>query len=379
MSMPELTIRDVKVRSVVVPMAHPLVTRVITIEQLALLLIDLRTEEGITGRAYLFGFSERGNSYLAPLVPDLAETCRGDKVVPIDLYTKMQKSLTLFGHEGLTLMVLSGIDMACWDALGQAAEVPVASLLGGGTGPIPAYNSNGMGLTDDLGVLADEARRLIAEGDFRAIKVRLGRDTLAEDISAFRAVRGAVGDEILLPVDFNQGLDVAEALKRGPALDEEDVYWIGEPIVYDNLTGCAELAAALNTPIQIGENFWAPRRSRRPLKPRRWPMPCLSWNASAGLPAGYAPPPSPMRPPSLYHRTFFRKPRSMSWQRRQRRIGWNMSTGQRRFSRIRLLPETAMSVCQTGRDLGLIGMKTRWRGIRSRCNRQANCTRLNRN
>lgn len=85
MSMPELTIRDVKVRSVVVPMAHPLVTRVITIEQLALLLIDLRTEEGITGRAYLFGFSERGNSYLAPLVRDLAETCHGDKVVPIDL------------------------------------------------------------------------------------------------------------------------------------------------------------------------------------------------------------------------------------------------------------------------------------------------------
>ncbi|MBT5514384.1 MAG: mandelate racemase [Rhodospirillaceae bacterium] len=259
MSMPELTIRDVKVRSVVVPMAHPLVTRVITIEQLALLLIDLRTEEGITGRAYLFGFSERGNSYLAPLVRDLAEICHGDKVVPIDLYTKMQKSLTLFGHEGLTLMVLSGIDMACWDALGQAAEVPVASLLGGGTGPIPAYNSNGMGLTDDLGVLADEARRLIAEGDFRAIKVRLGRDTLAEDISAFRAVRGAVGDEILLPVDFNQGLDVAEALKRGHALDEEDVYWIEEPIVYDNLTGCAELAAALNTPIQIGENFWGPK------------------------------------------------------------------------------------------------------------------------
>lgn len=259
MTLPDLTIRDVHVRSVVVPMAHPLVTRVLTIEHLALLLIDLQTEEGITGRAYLFGFSERGNGYLAPLVRDLAEACRGDKIVPIDLYTKMQKSLTLFGHEGLTLMALSGIDMACWDALGQAANQPVASLLGGSSDPIPAYNSNGMGLTDDLGALADEAHRLIGEGNFSAIKVRLGRNTLAEDLSAFRAVRGAVGDDVLLPVDFNQGLDLTEALKRGHALDDEDVYWIEEPIVYDNLAGCAELAVALKTPIQIGENFWGPK------------------------------------------------------------------------------------------------------------------------
>ncbi|MEK9725677.1 MAG: enolase C-terminal domain-like protein, partial [Rhodospirillaceae bacterium] len=165
----------------------------------------------------------------------------------------------LFGHKGLPLYAVSGLDMAYWDALAQAAGLPLARFLGGPMDPIPAYNSNGLGLTDDLGALADEARSLIAMGDFKAAKVRLGRDTLDADIAAFRAVRDAVGPDVKLPVDFNQGLDLEEALKRGAALDAEDCYWIEEAIVYDNMTGYAKMKAELKTPIQIGENFHGAR------------------------------------------------------------------------------------------------------------------------
>jgi len=254
--LPKLTIRDVELRSVVVPMAHSLVTRIKTINDMALLLIDLHTEEGITGRAYLWGFSPRGNGYLAPIVRDLVAGCKGDAVVPLDLYTKNRKALTLFGHEGMTMIARSGVDMACWDALGQAAGQPLAAMLGGALDPIAAYNSNGMGLTNDLPVLADEARRLVADGGFDMIKVRLGRDTLAQDMAALDAIRDAVGDEVALPVDFNQGLDFETALERGRALDDAGVYWIEEPLVYDDFEGCARLCAALKTPIQIGENFY---------------------------------------------------------------------------------------------------------------------------
>jgi len=257
--LPKLTIRDVTLRAVRVPMAHPLVTRVVTIENMALLLIDLTTEEGVTGRTYLFGYTERGTTYLAPLVRDLVSAFRGEAIDPVGLYAKGLKALTLFGHEGLTLMALSGVDMACWDALARAAGMPLAALLGGGTDPVPAYNSNGLGLTDDMDALADEARRLVDEADFKAVKLRLGRETWDQDLAALKAVRDAVGAEVTLPVDFNQGLDLDEALRRGRALDSEGVYWIEEPIVFDDLEGSARLAAELQTPIQIGENFYGPR------------------------------------------------------------------------------------------------------------------------
>jgi mandelate racemase len=58
-----------------------------------------------------------------------------------------------------------------------------------------------------------------------------------------------------LMVDYNQALGVEEALKRGRALDREDICWLEEPIRHDDYAGAAMLARELVVPIQIGENF----------------------------------------------------------------------------------------------------------------------------
>ena len=258
MTHPRLTIRDLAIRSVVVPLKRPLVTRVVTSERAPLLLLDLQTEEGVTGRAYLFGYIPRGNAHLAGLLRDILVLTKGDPIAPVALHAKATKGLTLMGHEGLAAMAVSGFDMACWDALAQAAGLPLATLLGAAPGPIRAYNSNGLGLIAPEAA-AEEAQELVAEGGYEAVKVRLGRPRLEDDLATLRAVREAVGGDILLPCDFNQGLDLAEALRRGRALDGEAVYWIEEPIVYDDLAGCARIARAVETPIQIGENFYGPR------------------------------------------------------------------------------------------------------------------------
>ena len=97
------------------------------------------------------------------------------------------------------------------------------------------------------------------EGGFTGLKLRLGRDRLRDDLATIEAVRNAVGNDTALMIDFNQGLNLADALERCHAIDDLGLTWIEEPIVYDNFDGFAQLAAELRTSIQIGENFYGPR------------------------------------------------------------------------------------------------------------------------
>jgi mandelate racemase len=113
--------------------------------------------------------------------------------------------------------------------------------------------------------VAAEAVELREEGGFLGLKLRMGRDRPEEDITTVEAVRKSVGGDMHLMIDFNQALDMAEALKRCHMIDDLGLDWIEEPIVYDNLDGYAQLTAELKTPIQIGENFYGPRELHKAL------------------------------------------------------------------------------------------------------------------
>ena len=168
------------------------------------------------------------------------------------------------GREGITLIAIAGLDMAAWDALAQAADLPLAVYLGGTVGPVPAYNSNGLWLTSP-DELAAEAAELAAEGDFTALKLRLGREKLSDDLAAIAAARQGGGAGVKLMCDFNQGLSLSDALLRCHALDDQGLYWFEEPIAYDNIPGYAQLARELDTPVSLGENFYGPRHLHQAL------------------------------------------------------------------------------------------------------------------
>jgi mandelate racemase len=238
--------------------------RIATITDWPLVLIDLVTEEGVTGRSYLEPYLVNSMRYLVPALEDLGEMLKGRRVAPIELFDAARKSLHFVGYEGLSMIAASGLDMAAWDALAKAAGLPLCVLLGGSVGPVRSYNSNGLWLRQPESV-ADEALELRDEGGFTGLKLRLGRERVSDDLATLNAVRRAVGDEMHLMVDFNQGLNLAEALMRCHAIDDHGLAWIEEPIVYDNLDGYAQLAAELKTPVQIGENFYGPREMHKAL------------------------------------------------------------------------------------------------------------------
>jgi Enolase C-terminal domain-like/Mandelate racemase / muconate lactonizing enzyme, N-terminal domain len=192
------------------------------------------------------------------------------------------------------MIAVAGIDMAAWDALARAAGVPLCVLLGGSIGPVPAYNSNGLWLRSPTEV-ASEAVELREEGGFQGLKLRLGRERLADDLTTVEAVREAVGSEMSLMVDFNQGLHLGEALERCHAIDDLGLAWIEEPIVYDNLEGYTRLTADLKTPVQIGENFYGPRALYTALQMKACDTSCRISCGSAASQAGNEQPPSRQR------------------------------------------------------------------------------------
>src|SRR5262249_35240888 len=157
-----------------------------------LLLIDLFTHQGIVGRSYLEPYLKQSFRYLVPAIEDLAAAAQGLPVAPLDAYRRGISTLHLVGREGISLIAISGLDMAAWDALAQAAGLPLAVYLGGTVGPVPAYNSNGLWLTAP-DALATEAAALATEGGFTALKLRLGREKLSDDLAALAAVREGVG------------------------------------------------------------------------------------------------------------------------------------------------------------------------------------------
>jgi mandelate racemase len=258
MSFETLTLKSVRARPVVLELKRPVVARIATLTDWPLILIDLHTEEGVIGRSYLEPYLPKSMRYLIPALHDLGEMLKGRRLAPIEFYEAARKSLHFVGHEGMAMIAVAGVDMAAWDALARAAGVPLRVLLGGSIGPAPAYNSNGLWLRSPTEV-ASEAVELREEGGFQGLKLRLGRERLADDLATIEAVREAVGNEMKLMVDFNHGLHLCEALERCHAIDDLGLAWIEEPIVYNNLEGYARLTADLKTPIQIGENFYGPR------------------------------------------------------------------------------------------------------------------------
>lgn len=253
-TLPTLTVRALRARAVEVPLTFVLGTSQQALRSVPLVLIDLETEEGVTGRAYLFGYLKASAPGIAAIVREIEALTKGERADPDALGAKIARRFALMGVQGVVRMALAGFDTALWDALAIAAGKPLVRFLGGEPRPIPAYNSCGLGLTGDLGALAAEAETLLGMG-FAAVKLRLGYPTLNEDIAAVRAVRKRIGDEAVLMVDYNQMLSLDEALKRGGALDGENIYWLEEPIRHDDYAGAAALARALATPVQIGENF----------------------------------------------------------------------------------------------------------------------------
>jgi mandelate racemase len=251
--MTELLITALRARAVNVPLEYPVRTSVAVVDTAPLVLLDLKTNQGFTGRSYVFTYTPLGLRPVRELLEALRPVIEGQPVAPYELEQLLQRRFRLLGNTGIVKIASAAIDMAAWDALAQSRDLPLVELLGGRRKIIPAYDSHSM---DGATIGPERARRSVAQG-LKAIKIKIGHATMREDVASVALIREVIGDDVQLMVDLNQGVSVPEAIRRGRALEPFNLAWLEEPTLQEDYLGHAQIRSELHTPIQMGENWFS--------------------------------------------------------------------------------------------------------------------------
>ncbi|MEP4887881.1 MAG: enolase C-terminal domain-like protein, partial [Alphaproteobacteria bacterium] len=199
-----MKITKTEITRLAVPMRRPIRTSFHDFSHAHTVLVQMRTDAGLTGMGWCFAFEERKADVLALLAEDLAALYTGrDPRAVRDNHAMAWKDMNFLGHAGASMIALSGIDTACWELAALAADVPLYRHLGGARTRVQTYASSALWLDRSIDALTAEALELVNDGH-RAMKVRVGQADFMKDVERVREVRAAVGPDITLMVDANQ-------------------------------------------------------------------------------------------------------------------------------------------------------------------------------
>jgi L-alanine-DL-glutamate epimerase-like enolase superfamily enzyme len=214
----------------------------------------VRTADGLEGIGYTYTGGRGGRAILAMIEHDLAPFLLGqDAGDPEALHDAMLWHVHYVGRGGVAAFAASALDVALWDLRGKRAGLPLWRMAGGAGRTARVYRG-GIDLNFPLEKLVASVGDHLAAG-YDAVKIKVGRPSLAEDVERVGAVRARIGPAATLMVDANYGLDVEGAIAAGRALRPFDLLWFEEPIIPDDVAGYAAVAAATGMPLAMGENL----------------------------------------------------------------------------------------------------------------------------
>ena len=220
--------------------------------------LRLLTDAGITGWAYSsFGMIAGGPRVVETILQhEVKPVLLGkDPAFPKRLREDLWKALEYHGVQGVAQFAIAAADLAVWDIVGKAAGMPVYKMIGAYAARMPVYNMCGWYYPGD-GDLAKYKRSVAAafEEGFTAVKIKVGRDPIEEDVRRIRAAQEIAGKGRRIMVDANQKFNLNEAIRRGRVYQEMGCYWFEEPLPPHDRQGYGELARALDIRIATGEN-----------------------------------------------------------------------------------------------------------------------------
>ncbi len=256
--MTDMTIRDVRVMLAHVPWPDdPMLSARHFNPGRDLLVVEIETQGGIVGMGYL-------HLLASPVMRTIA-ACLDEAVIPrikgrdateIEaIWRDLWQATYTAGRGGIAVMAMSAVDIALWDAVGKRAGLPLHRLWGHYRSDIPAYGSGCWRVLGGDGMI-EKARHYVARG-FKAIKMQVahGADRRT-DCANVRRMRAALGPDIEIMIDANMGWDADTAIQMGRKFEDDDVYWLEEPVPADDFAGYARVADALDLRIVGGETHF---------------------------------------------------------------------------------------------------------------------------
>jgi L-alanine-DL-glutamate epimerase-like enolase superfamily enzyme len=258
-----MRITDVRTIPVEVRLPQPVYDANYTMATKPALLVEVETDQGVAGLGEAAHFGGPMASTAQVIEHELRDYLIGQDPRNIEyLWELMHRRAYKHARGGIVIAAISGIDIALWDIRGKMAGLPLWQLLGGYRRRVPAYAtggfySRGKGIKE----LTREMQAYVEHG-FRAVKMKVGRNpgielsplrvmdnagecevSLEQDLERVAAVRAAIGAQVRLMVDANGAWDVPTAVRMGRAMERYDLYWYEEPVLPDDVTGSAEVAA----------------------------------------------------------------------------------------------------------------------------------------
>jgi len=226
-----------------------------TLTEISFLVLRITTESGITGESYLLSFQYSPRA-IAGAMKDIGEMVLGRQVYEtVKCFEELNHANEYFGLEGTNRWAQAAYNMAMWDAWCKKLGQPIWKVLGGTRKPISIYGSGGWSSYTPEELIA-EVTDYKSRG-FRAVKIKVGKPDWREDLDRLKQVRAAVGNEIGIMMDANQGMDVPNALALARAARELNIQWFEEPIDHTDFEGYALLRNQAGISLAMGEREYS--------------------------------------------------------------------------------------------------------------------------
>lgn len=219
-----------------------------------LVTVSIELEDGSEGTGYTYTGGKGGRAIKAMIEYDLAPALIGrDGTDVAGIYDFLEWHIHYVGRGGIASFAISAVDIALWDIRCRRAEKPLWQMAGGASNSCKAY-CGGIDLQFPLEKLLKNIQGYLDQG-FNAVKIKIGREVLNEDLERIRAVRQLIGPDITFMVDANYSMSVEKAIKAIEGFREYNITWFEEPIIPDNYKGYAEIVDRTGFPLAMGENL----------------------------------------------------------------------------------------------------------------------------
>ncbi|MFT2008870.1 mandelate racemase/muconate lactonizing enzyme family protein [Pontibacter sp. 13R65] len=248
-------IKDYTVFSAKAKLAKPIADATHTLTEISFIVLRIQLESGVVGESYLLSF-QYSPAAIAGALKDVGAMVVGEQVYDtVKVFEKINAANEYFGLEGINRWAQGAYNIAMWDAWCKTLGQPVWKVLGASRTKVPIYGSGGWisySVEELIGEVSDYKSR-----GFKAVKIKVGKPDWKEDLERLRLVREAVGNDISIMMDANQGMNVPTALMLARAARELNIHWFEEPIDHTDFQGYQLLRNQAGISLAMGEREYS--------------------------------------------------------------------------------------------------------------------------